>query len=381
MVSLSFCGNAGLGKGIGSRFLGEQSAMGHRLLRHHVHGAVAVPILTEFPAQDIARIIHHSGARGIFVSRRFFDKLECLAAGDRSICILLDDWTAIPPGAAQGDLSRTDTPRGPVQRLGSERSAEADERGPAPEDLAAVVYTSGTTGFSKGVMLTHRNLVSDAIATAAISGVRSDDRLLSILPLAHTYESTLGLITIIMIGATVYYLDSHPRPCTPASAGKGASDGHVVRSSNHRENLSIKDPAPAHGRPGSAAAARYYCRPTRVAQDRWQEASENLWRELRLFTIGGAPLAPDVELFLREARFPYAIGYGLTETAPLIAGTGSAATRYRSTGPALPGTSIRIANANPATGEGEIEVKGPTVMKDTTGIRSAQLLPSQKMVG
>jgi long-chain acyl-CoA synthetase len=84
---------------------------------------------------------------------------------------------------------------------------------------------------------------------------------------------------------------------------------------------------------------------------------------LRLFAIGGAPLAPDVELFLREARFPYAIGYGLTETAPLIAGTCPADTRYRSTGPALPGTQIRIADANPTTGEGEIQVKGPTVMR------------------
>jgi long-chain acyl-CoA synthetase len=84
---------------------------------------------------------------------------------------------------------------------------------------------------------------------------------------------------------------------------------------------------------------------------------------LHIFPIGGAPLAPDVELFLREARFPYAIGYGLTETAPLVAGTGPERTRYRSTGPALPGTTIRIANPDPHTGEGEIQIKGPTVMK------------------
>ena len=84
--------------------------------------------------------------------------------------------------------------------------------------------------------------------------------------------------------------------------------------------------------------------------------------QLRIFAIGGAPLAPDVELFLREARFPYAIGYGLTETAPLIAGTHPSDTRYRSTGPALPGTQIRIADPHTETGEGEIQVKGPTVM-------------------
>jgi long-chain acyl-CoA synthetase len=84
---------------------------------------------------------------------------------------------------------------------------------------------------------------------------------------------------------------------------------------------------------------------------------------LRLFPIGGAPLAPDVELFLREAGFPYTIGYGLTETAPLVAGTSPGKCRYRSTGPPIPGTQIRINNPNPATGEGEIVIKGPTVMK------------------
>jgi long-chain acyl-CoA synthetase len=83
---------------------------------------------------------------------------------------------------------------------------------------------------------------------------------------------------------------------------------------------------------------------------------------LKLFCIGGAPLAPEVEQFLREAKFPYAIGYGLTETSPLVAGTGSEKTKRLSTGPPLPGTSIRIDNPD-ASGEGEIQIKGPTVMK------------------
>jgi long-chain acyl-CoA synthetase len=84
---------------------------------------------------------------------------------------------------------------------------------------------------------------------------------------------------------------------------------------------------------------------------------------LRLFCVGGAPLSPDVELFLREAGFPYAMGYGLTETAPLVAGTNAGRSRYRSTGPPLPGTEIRIDRPDPHTGEGEILIKGPTVMK------------------
>jgi long-chain acyl-CoA synthetase len=85
--------------------------------------------------------------------------------------------------------------------------------------------------------------------------------------------------------------------------------------------------------------------------------------QLRCFCIGGASLSPDVELFLREARFPYAIGYGLTETAPLIFGTGPERTVYRSTGPALSGVEFKIDQPNPQTNEGEICVRGPVVMK------------------
>jgi long-chain acyl-CoA synthetase len=84
---------------------------------------------------------------------------------------------------------------------------------------------------------------------------------------------------------------------------------------------------------------------------------------LKLFCIGGAPLAPDVEQFLREAKFPYAIGYGLTETSPLVVGTGPESTRHQSAGKPLPGMNIRIGNADPTNGEGEIMVQGPTVMK------------------
>jgi long-chain acyl-CoA synthetase len=84
---------------------------------------------------------------------------------------------------------------------------------------------------------------------------------------------------------------------------------------------------------------------------------------IRFFGIGGAALSPEVERFLREAEFPYAIGYGLTETAPLIAGANAEFTRYRATGPIVPGLEVRIENPDPRTAIGEIVVRGPSVMK------------------
>jgi long-chain acyl-CoA synthetase len=84
---------------------------------------------------------------------------------------------------------------------------------------------------------------------------------------------------------------------------------------------------------------------------------------IRFFGVGGAPLSPATERFLREGGFPYAIGYGLTETAPLLAGTNERKTRYRSTGPAVPGVSLRIARSKPGSEEGEIQARGPNVMQ------------------
>lgn len=328
-------------------------------------GAIAVPILTEFPPKEIARIVEHSGSGAIFVSRRQYEKLELVPMESRGLCILLDDWTVIAPGATEGDLARTDIPRESA-RKGPSGAAAADlYRGPGPEDVASIVYTSGTTGFSKGVMLTHGNLVSDAIGTEIISGVTPEDRLLSILPLPHTYESTLGLVTVFMAGATVNYLDKPPTAAVLLPALQKVrptimlSVPLIIEKIYRSKILPELTGKPAVRRLHSIALLRLLLH--KVAG---RKLLKTFGGKLRIFTIGGAPLAPDVELFLREAGFPYAIGYGLTETSPLIAGTGAADTRYRSTGPVLPGgTQIRIANPNPETGEGEIEVKGPTVMK------------------
>jgi long-chain acyl-CoA synthetase len=328
-------------------------------------GAIAVPILTEFPPKDIARIIDHSGAGAIFVSRRQYEKLESVPMESRGICILQDDWTVIPPGATESDLSRTDIPRESALRPASGNLSGAGDHGPTPEDIASIVYTSGTTGFSKGVMLTHGNLVSDAIGTELISEACPDDRLLSILPLPHTYESTLGLITVFMAGATVNYLDKPPTAAVLMPALQKVrptimlSVPLIIEKIYRSRILPELTGKPVLKRLHAIAPIRRIL--NKIAG---KKLLKTFGGELRIFTIGGAPLAPDVELFLREAGFPYAIGYGLTETAPLIAGTGAADTRYRSTGPVLPGgTMIRIADPNPLTGEGEIEVKGPTVMK------------------
>lgn len=323
-------------------------------------GAIAVPVLPDFPPGDIGRIIRHAAVRAIFVSARLYEKLSGLTTDETGPIVLLDDFSLIPPGTLPGAL----TPVSGSSVLDEDAGGRPPVHAPAPEDLAVIVYTSGTTGHSKGVMLTHGNIVADVCATLKIVDMKAEDRLLSILPLSHTYECTLGLVTPFMVGACVYYMQKPPTAAVLLPALEKVrptimlSVPLIIEKIFKAKILPGLTRTPLLRRLHGVAVVRRLLH--RVAG---KKLLKTFGGRLRLFAIGGAPLAPDVELFLREAHFPYAIGYGLTETAPLIAGTSPADTRYRSTGPALPGTQIRIADPNPATGEGEIQVKGPTVMR------------------
>ncbi len=321
-------------------------------------GAVAVPILPDFSEDEIGNILRHSGSRAAFVSVQQLGRLPSIG-GAVPVLFRLDDVSRLKGVDAAGPR---DAP--PV-------------RG---EDLAAIIYTSGTTGRSKGVMLTHANLVSNVRATAIAVPIHEDDRLLSVLPLAHTYECTLGLLIPLMCGACVSYLDRPPSTSVLLPALRQVRPTMMLTVPLIIDGIYRKSVLPRFtGSPLLRAA--YRLPPVRRLLHRaaGRKLRATFGGCLRFFGVGGAPLAADVERFLREARFPYAIGYGLTETSPLIAGCEPALTRFRSTGPAIPGVEIRIDEVDPATGEGEIVVRGPNVMKGyfKDPERTAEVLDSE----
>jgi long-chain acyl-CoA synthetase len=325
-------------------------------------GAVAVPVLPDFPAADVGRIIRHAEVRAVFVSSRLYEKVLDLAPQETGPVVLLDDFTRVAPGTPAASVSFS--PDGRPTVLLDDAASKSPVSAPAADDLAVIMYTSGTTGHSKGVMLTHRNIVADAFALLKIVPVEMEDRMLSVLPLSHTYECTLGLVTPLMVGASVYYMQKPPTAAVLLPALEKVRPTIMLSVPLIIEKIYK---AKIYQELTKTALLRMVHATTLGRKALHRIAGRRLLRtfggRLRIFAIGGAPLAADVELFLREARFPYAIGYGLTETAPLIAGTHPSHTRYRSTGPALPGTQIRIADPRTATGEGEIQVKGPTVMR------------------
>jgi long-chain acyl-CoA synthetase len=317
-------------------------------------GAIVVPILTDFTSSQVKNILEHSEAKFVFCSEKYRTKIPVQEVGITVLDIKTGNLVAGTPPPGETTLAES-----PFE---SERLEPKDFKPVSvdPDDVATIIYTSGTTGQPKGVMLTHKNILSNAVASRSIIVLHRSDRLLSILPLAHTYEFTIGFIIPFLAGSHIYYLDKPPTATAllPALA-------FVKPTIMLSVPLVIEKIYQSSIKPTLEGMKLYHNRFFRPVLIRLagSKLKKTFGGKLRFFGIGGAALAPECEAFLKRAGFPYAIGYGLTETSPLLAGSSPAKTRLRSTGPALDGVSLRISSANSLSGEGELEAKGDNIFK------------------
>jgi long-chain acyl-CoA synthetase len=194
--------------------------------------------------------------------------------------------------------------------------------------------------------------------------VNEHDRFLSILPLSHTYENTLGLVLPLICGASVHYLQKPPTPAVLLPALASVRPTTILAVPLVIEKIYRNRVLPALTK--NALLRTLYRIPfvrRRLHRIAGRKLMETFGGQLRFFGVGGAKLDPVVDRFLDEARFPYAIGYGLTETSPLAAGSAPFGTKVGFVGPRLPGTEVELRDVDPHTGEGEIWIKGPNVMQ------------------
>ena len=313
-------------------------------------GAVVVPLLPDFTSEEIENILDHSGSKAIFISSSLKQKMDDVIGKTLAHRIQMDDFSfaGIPSSVASynPDLK-------PLKKY------DVNE-----EELAAIIYTSGTTGSSKGVMLTHKNISFNVLACRKLKQVNETDRFLSILPLSHTLENTVGFLVPMFNGACVYYLKKAPSPSVLIPALQKIKPTIVLSVPMVIEKIYYNKIYPAlYGK--WSVNTLMAVRPIRKILHRaaGKKLMHTFGGALQFFGIGGAKLNKNVEIFLKEAGFPYAIGYGLTETAPLLAGAVVGQTRIGSTGPAIEGIEMKINDPDTITGEGEIWAKGPNVMK------------------
>lgn len=317
-------------------------------------GAVAIPILPDFHTADVHHILNHSESKAAFVSAKHLQTIDELADSDLKFVIQLDNLEVLEHYTNSSYMERM------KQKFTHKRELQF----PDEDDLAAILYTSGTTGHSKGVMLTHKNLVTNALSAYKNVTILPEDVFLSILPLAHTFESTVGMLIPLLHGSSVVYIDKTPTPSVLLKAFSTVRPTMMLSvpliiEKIYKNKVLTKLNA-------SFLTRNLYKIPflrKQLNKLAGKKLLETFGGRLRFFGIGGAPLAKYVEEFLYEGNFPYVIGYGLTETSPLIAGTRlGMEKRIGSTGLAMPGVEIVIKDKNPHTGEGEIAVKSPSVM-------------------
>ena len=323
-------------------------------------GRVSVPILPDSSEREVTNILTHSESKVIFISKRLISKLseEC-----RSRLTLIVDIETLEF----------------IQKDENEFRCDGWVKDPQPDDLATIIYTSGTTGNAKGVMLSHRNICHNLVASFKAQPCYKKDRFMSILPIAHTYEMSVSTLYSFYVGACCYYIQKPPTPSVLIPAMKKARPTvmlsvPLIAEKIYRNSIvpTIKKSRILSWMAGHTPKLLYWVVGRRLKR--------TFGGKIRFLGIGGSKIDPAVEKFLMNCRFPYAIGYGLTETAPLVCNTPLfRKKKLESVGFAAYKVEIRLDDVNPATGEGELVCRGDNVMlgyyKDVE--RTAMVLDDQ----
>ena len=317
-------------------------------------GRVSVPILPDSSENEVTNILNHSGSKAIFISKRLLPKLSKECSEKMDLVIDIETFEII-------------------RRNDDAFTCDGKAAQPQPDDIATIIYTSGTTGNAKGVMLSHRNLCQNIIESLHAHKCTERDVWLSILPMAHTYELSIGVLYPLFVGACVYYIQKPPTPTVLLSAMKAVRPTVMLSVPLIIEKIYKNSVIPTIRRSRVLRWMKKHT-PTLLCRLIGMKLRATFGGRLKFFGIGGSKLDITVEEFLKKAKFPYAIGYGLTETAPLICHAGVKHTKPGSTGVAAYGVSVKLIDVNPETGEGEIVCKGDNVMlgyyKDPARTRS-----------
>ena len=305
-------------------------------------GRIAIPILPDSSENEITNIINHSESKVMFVSQRLISKVSPDIKKRLTLLIDLDTFEVL-----QADEDKF--------------TCDGRTSVPTPDDIAAIIYTSGTTGSAKGVVLSHRNLASNVITCYHSCKRKEKDRWLSVLPMAHTLEMTLCMLYPMYCGATVYYLPKPPVASLLMKALKIVKPTTMLTVPLIIEKVYKGSVLPTIKKSRTLTWMNEHMNGL-MCKIIGMKLKATFGGHISFYGIGGAKLDPEVEKFLLKAYFPYAIGYGLTETSPLL---GYAMHGWRAVGSfgyPVYNVKLKLHNVNPETGEGEIVAKGPNVM-------------------
>lgn len=339
------------------------------------YGAVIVPILQDFPPADAMTIVNHSDAKMLFINQTLWAGLEPKQMTELRYALGIQQRKTLYVAEGQPSLDEIllglDEAFALRYPKGYEREDIAYYRRPNDE-VILLNYTSGTTGFSKGVMVTGNNLAGNLLWCREKDIIRPGERLLSFLPLAHTYGCMINLLLALSVGVEVTYLGKAPTPTVLRAALRQVRPQVIILVPLVLEKIYLNTIAPQLRNSKVKFMLSMPVLRNIVYKKIREKLLEGLGGEARLVVSGGAALNPEIGAFLKRIGFPIAVGYGMTECAPLISFTPDPkAWRLGSCGQPLDGyMQVRIAPTEDEHGElvlrkdehgndlGEIQTRG-----------------------
>jgi long-chain acyl-CoA synthetase len=318
-------------------------------------GAVNVPILPDFHKSEVHHILRNSGAKILFISSKLLHKLDDSDIKNIKNVVCIDN-TKVP--ALNYEIEFFDEV---IKEESKKTLFDADVE---EDDLVEILYTSGTTGHSKGVMLTNRNIVSNALAAVNFIEIVKSDRLMSILPMAHSYECTCGFVAPVSMGAKIFYIKGLPTAQTLLPAVEKIQPTIILSVPLIMEKIYKKK---VLGQINEKAVTKKLYSVAAFKKTLNKIAGKKLYKafggKLKFMVFGGAATPPEVEEFLTQGGFPYTTGYGLTESSPLLTANPLGQVKMQSAGKVVNEVRIRIDDPDPETGIGEIVATGPNIMQ------------------
>jgi long-chain acyl-CoA synthetase len=329
------------------------------------YGAVVVPVLPDFKPNDIHHIVNHSDSRLLFVADNIYENLARDQMKEVDSIFSLTDFSVLcecKSNKTKKNLENLDDSLKKKYPDGlTAMSFSLPDVG--NENLAVLSYTSGTTGFTKGVMLTHNNLVANVIYANKNMPLDPGDKIVSFLPLAHAYGCAFEFLWPFNLGCHVTFLTKTPSPQIILKAFAEIKPRLVLAVPLIMEKIYKKQILPVINKSSMKMLLKMPGLNKVIESKVKQKLMGAFGGNFHEVVIGGAPLSKEVEVFLNKIKFPYSIGYGMTECAPLISYANWDKTRVGSAGKIVDNMEIKIDSEDPERIAGEILVRGENVMK------------------
>lgn len=326
------------------------------------YGAVAVPILHEFKAGNIHYLVNHSGAPVLFVDETIWENLSESEMPQLMAAVQINNFKLLFSRSRLVSYAREHYNEFFGKAYPNEFTAEdVNYHVDSPEELAMINYTSGTSGFSKGVMIPYRALSSNIQFAAGYADLNMDcnSRVVSMLPTAHMYGFMFEFLYEMTLGAHVHFLTRVPSPKVIMQAFEDVRPSIIIAVPLIIEKIYKSKLKPVIDR--NKLFFKIPGLNNLLQKKIYTELYNTFGGEFDEVILGGAAFNPEVEAFFHKIGFPYTVGYGMTEGAPILAYAHWDKTKEGSCGKAAPWTQLRIDSPDPQRIPGELQVKSPNV--------------------